>query len=197
MGAMGKKAAIRTCAGCRQTEARDALLRFACVAVGDRITADVRRRAPGRGISVHPRRSCLTQAVKKGAFRRAFSAKVNPTAGELVACAAEQYREQIERLLAVARRNRQLLCGGRAVRASLKARTALLVVVANDASEGMRTVARSAAEAGARGLYAATRARLGRISGRRSLQAVAITDPDLAERIISAAERAAAFEEDA
>lgn len=136
MGAKGKRTAIRTCAGCRQRDARDCLLRFARTVDTDRIAPDIRRRAPGRGVSVHPRKSCIVRAVKSGAFRRAFPATPGPAAGELVASAAEQYRLRIEQLLAIARRNRRLLCG-------------------------------------------------------------APTDPDLAERIICAAERAAAFEEDA
>ena len=193
----GKRAAIRICAGCRQRDARDSLLRFARNADTGRIAPDIQRKAPGRGISVHPQKNCLIRAVKAGTFRRAFPATPAPAAGELAASAAEQYRSRFEQLLAVARRNRRLLCGVRAVRASLDERTALLVVVARDTSEGLQKVARSAAGAGARGLVAGTRARLGRVSGRRALGAVAITDPDLTERIICAAERAAAFEEDA
>lgn len=60
----------RACAGCRQTDARDVLLRF--VADGDppMLAPDIRRRAPGRGVSVHARFRCVEAAVRNGALRR-------------------------------------------------------------------------------------------------------------------------------
>jgi ribosomal protein L7Ae-like RNA K-turn-binding protein len=112
-----------------------------------------------------------------------------------MASAAEQYRGRIDELLAVARRNRRLLSGARRVRESLRTRGASLIVVAGDASSGLRRMAEAADGAGARGVVTGTKARLGRASGRRPVGAVAVLDPKIAERILSAAESAAALEE--
>ena len=69
---------LRTCIGCRRTAARTELLRL----VRDpedpqRVIVDPRRRLPGRGAWLHPDRTCLTQAVKRRAFQRAFRGAVD------------------------------------------------------------------------------------------------------------------------
>lgn len=53
------------------------------------VVADVRRRAPGRGGWIHPRRSCVDQALKKRALNRALRRRVNDV----------QLAELLERLL--------------------------------------------------------------------------------------------------
>ncbi|MGQ0845492.1 MAG: YlxR family protein [Sporichthyaceae bacterium] len=62
--------AQRTCVGCRQRSGIAELLRLvvedACV------VPDPRRRLPGRGASLHPRAECLTLALRRRAFPRAF-----------------------------------------------------------------------------------------------------------------------------
>ncbi|WP_081998678.1 YlxR family protein [Sinomonas humi] len=68
---------LRTCIGCRQSAPRSVLLRL----VRDpedpqRVVVDPRRRLPGRGAWLHPDRACLTQAVKRRAFSRAFRGAV-------------------------------------------------------------------------------------------------------------------------
>jgi predicted RNA-binding protein YlxR (DUF448 family)/ribosomal protein L7Ae-like RNA K-turn-binding protein len=197
MDIMDKSAAIRTCAGCRKSASRNTLLRFALATGSGRIVPDIRRKAPGRGLSVHPRKSCLQKAVKTGAFRRAFAGGVLASAGELVSSSAEHYRGRIDELLAIAGRNRELLSGARAVRESLKRGSALLVVVARDASVSVRRIAAAADRAGARSIVVGTKAGLGHLAGRRPVGTVAVLDPVIAERISSAAESAAALEEDA
>ncbi|WP_136609889.1 YlxR family protein [Sinomonas albida] len=72
---------LRTCIGCRRTGARSVLLRL----VRDpedpqRVVVDPRRRLPGRGAWLHPDRTCLTQAVKRRAFQRAFRGAVDHAA---------------------------------------------------------------------------------------------------------------------
>lgn len=42
-----------------------------------RVIVDPRRRLPGRGAWLHPDRACLTQAVKRRAFSRAFKGAVD------------------------------------------------------------------------------------------------------------------------
>ncbi len=60
----------RTCVGCRAEAPRDDLLRIARTPTG--IVADLERRAPGRGASVHRTGSCLGVALAKGALARAL-----------------------------------------------------------------------------------------------------------------------------
>ncbi|MET0389828.1 MAG: YlxR family protein, partial [Polyangiales bacterium] len=81
----------RTCAGCRETDARDALLRF--VADGDppRLAPDTKRRAPGRGVSVHARFRCVEAAVRNGALRRGLGVEAKVSARELSESASGQY----------------------------------------------------------------------------------------------------------
>ncbi|MDQ4502717.1 YlxR family protein [Sinomonas sp. ASV322] len=72
---------LRTCIGCRRTAPRTELLRL----VRDpddpqRVIVDPRRRLPGRGAWLHPDQVCLTQAVKRRAFQRAFRGAADHTA---------------------------------------------------------------------------------------------------------------------
>ncbi|MCX4446493.1 YlxR family protein [Streptomyces sp. NBC_01789] len=63
----------RTCVGCRERAAKNALLRI--VADGDACVPDPRGTLPGRGAYVHPVPECLDLAVRRRAFPRAFKAK--------------------------------------------------------------------------------------------------------------------------
>lgn len=69
---------LRTCIGCRQIAPRSELLRLVRDAEdSQRVVVDPRRRLPGRGAWLHPDRACLTQAVKRRAFQRAFRGAVD------------------------------------------------------------------------------------------------------------------------
>ncbi len=60
----------RTCIACRQKRTKNALLRFT---IKDRILAfDPTHKEPGRGAYVCQENSCLTQAIAKHAFNKAF-----------------------------------------------------------------------------------------------------------------------------
>jgi predicted RNA-binding protein YlxR (DUF448 family) len=67
---------IRTCIGCRQRSVATDLLRVVVVAADQGesllITADPRRRAPGRGAWLHPDRKCVELAERRRAFGRAL-----------------------------------------------------------------------------------------------------------------------------
>jgi predicted RNA-binding protein YlxR (DUF448 family) len=60
----------RTCIGCRRICSTHDLVRL--VLVDGCPTVDRERRLPGRGASIHPSADCVRQAVKRGAFERAF-----------------------------------------------------------------------------------------------------------------------------
>ncbi|HEY3737167.1 MAG TPA: YlxR family protein [Jatrophihabitans sp.] len=76
-------APVRTCIGCRQRVEIAELLRIVVEPGTDpvRIVPDPRRRAPGRGASLHPVLACLELAERRRAFVRALrvSGAVDPT----------------------------------------------------------------------------------------------------------------------
>ena len=61
----------RTCVGCRERAAKDALLRVVRSPDG-RVTLDRRGSAAGRGCYVHAERGCVAQAERRGAIPRAL-----------------------------------------------------------------------------------------------------------------------------
>lgn len=70
---------LRTCVGCRHVVSPDQLVRVTVEQTphGPRAVADPFRRLGGRGAWVHPTRDCVTEAVRRRAFRRAFRAAVD------------------------------------------------------------------------------------------------------------------------
>ncbi|RLY92452.1 DUF448 domain-containing protein [Kocuria tytonicola] len=69
----------RTCVGCRATASPDQLVRVTMEDTehGPRVVADLHRRRGGRGAWVHATRECVTTAVRKKAFNRAFRTAVS------------------------------------------------------------------------------------------------------------------------
>jgi uncharacterized protein len=67
---------VRTCIGCRRTDARSELMRLvktANAAGEPAALADLRRRLPGRGAWLHPTADCLGLAIKRRAIGRALA----------------------------------------------------------------------------------------------------------------------------
>lgn len=65
---------VRTCIGCRRVDEQSALRRF--VLREGVVLADPRRREPGRGAWLHDDEQCRQQALRRGAFARAFRTRV-------------------------------------------------------------------------------------------------------------------------
>ncbi|MGA7205336.1 MAG: YlxR family protein [Specibacter sp.] len=66
---------VRTCIGCRQTAAREQLVRLVrstSEAGEPEALVDFRRRMPGRGAWLHPGGDCLRLALKRRAIGRAL-----------------------------------------------------------------------------------------------------------------------------
>ena len=70
---------LRTCVGCKHVVSPDQLVRVTVEHSehGPRAVLDPLRRLGGRGAWVHPTRECVTAAVRKRAFNRAFRAAVD------------------------------------------------------------------------------------------------------------------------
>ncbi|MEV6768260.1 YlxR family protein [Nocardia sp. NPDC051030] len=87
-----RSAPVRTCIGCRKQALAADLLRVVAQASAEgqelAVIPDPQRRLPGRGASLHPLSSCLSNAVKRRAFGRALR-----VSGHLDISALEHYVE--------------------------------------------------------------------------------------------------------
>jgi predicted RNA-binding protein YlxR (DUF448 family) len=195
--------ATRSCVGCRQTDARDALLRLVALPGPDGVTKvimpDVRRRASGRGVSVHPRYRCLAGAVESGAFKRAFRAPIEASARDLANTAREQYARRAEGLVVAARRARLLVVGTEAVRQALEGegRKVRLLVIASDAEGSREELERAAHRLGRACLVWNTKSGLGRLFSRATLSILAVLDNGIADELSSVVRSSAELAEDA
>ena len=194
----------RACVGCRQRDDREELLRF--VAGGERdgslqLAPDIRRRAPGRGVSVHPRYRCVDAAVRSGALRRGLgiSAELGGevSARQLSQCAAEQYNRRAAGLLQAGQRARKLALGTEAARTALESGKVQVLLIAKDAEGSRDELARAAERLGARCLVWNTKEELGRLFGRAMLSIVGVLDAGIATELRHVVRCAAELAEDA
>jgi predicted RNA-binding protein YlxR (DUF448 family) len=186
---------VRTCAGCRQRDAQDALLRFAIVQDEPRLVPDLRRKLGGRGVSVHPTRACVTRAVERGGFAKAVGAKPKLDAASLCEMAAGQYERRLEGLLVSARRARALGIGTEAVRRALDSGAAALLFVATDAAGRRDELAQRGERDGVPTVSFWNKAELGRLMGRDEVGVMAILDARLAGEVAATAARATQLSE--
>ncbi len=180
----------RTCAGCRQRDGQAALLRFVVRAEEPRLLPDVRRRLPGRGVSVHPTRECMRRAVERGGFARAIGGKLSVDTDTLSALAASQYERRVAGLLLAALRSRSLVLGTEAVRRTLEAGAPPLLLVAIDAAGRRDEIEERVARMSGRIVVYGTKTELGRLVGRAELGVLAILDPGIALEVAAMAARA-------
>jgi predicted RNA-binding protein YlxR (DUF448 family)/ribosomal protein L7Ae-like RNA K-turn-binding protein len=207
--------AVRTCAGCRAEAPRDALLRFAIrpfaegLSATERLVPDTQRRLPGRGVSVHPTRSCLEAATRKGGFAKALAAAGGGAPGKggfrfdvsaLAEAAAERYRQRVEGLLGAGARSRKVLLGTEAVRQRLRAQAdsggdggakVRMLVLARDAAGRSEELGAKADALGGRVVVFGDKSDLGAVFGRAELGIVAVLDEGLAEEVARSARFAA------
>jgi predicted RNA-binding protein YlxR (DUF448 family)/ribosomal protein L7Ae-like RNA K-turn-binding protein len=180
-------ASTRTCVGCRQRDGREALLRIVLAGDPARAVPDVARRAGGRGVSVHAKRTCLDAAVRGGGLARALRRDPGSTAQELATWAAGQYTRTVTGLIATALRAGKAVLGAERVRDAMNEQRVAQLIVACDAGEGHEGLVHAAERLGRRCLVLGDRASLGRLCSRELVAVMAITDADFAERIRDAA----------
>lgn len=189
----GMQAPERTCAGCRQRDARAALLRFAVTPGEPRLVPDPRKRLPGRGVSVHPTRECVRRAVERGGLARALGAKPSAhgiDADSLCSMAAAQYARRVEGLLLAALRSGAIVAGTDAVRRALAESAPPLLLVAEDAAGRRDEIAEQAARLGGRCVIYGTKEGLGRLMGRAEVGVLAVLEDGLAQEVATTAARA-------
>jgi len=191
----------RSCVGCRQPEAREALLRWVAVRAPDgapeSIVPDVRKREQGRGVSVHPRYRCLQGAVANGAFKRAFRGPLELSARTLASQARAQYERRAQGLVLAARRSGKLAIGTDAARDAIQTRKARLLLIASDAEGSREELERAAARLGRACLVWNTKQGLGQLFSRATLSILAVLDNGIADELQSVVRAAAGLAEDA
>lgn len=182
--------ALRICAGCKQRAGRDSLLRLVLAGQPPVLVPDVRRRAGGRGVSVHPRRACLERAVRRGAFSRAFRRELRLDVGQLSRWAVVQYERRIAGLLTGAYRARRAVLGAEAARSALRAGSVELLVVAADAAHASAELEQVAERLGEKCLVYGDKEMLGKLLGRPALAVIAVLDAAIGDELRTAAQSA-------
>lgn len=179
-----RKRPERSCAGCRQKDVPEALVRLV---LGDdgRIVPDLAGGAFGRGAWVHGRPDCIDKGVR-GGLSRSFRQPVTTSVAELssLICAAADRR--VAGLILAARRSGKLAIGSVAVEQALDSDNVSLVVVARDARAAAETDRVRAAIAAGRAAAWGTKATLGAVLGRDETGVVAVLDNGLGRAVSSA-----------
>jgi len=185
---------VRTCAGCRARDARDALVRFVSAPDGA-IVADLGHGLPGRGVSVHPTRACIEAAVRRGGLARGFGREVTADWQALARDVAAQLRRRAEGLVIAAWRSRRAAVGTDAVRDAMRDGGAELLVVAHDAAGRRDEIEATARSLGRACVVFGSKEELGRLFGRAEVGVVAILHSGIAGELARALGRAAELSE--
>jgi uncharacterized protein len=193
----------RSCVGCREQAERSALLRLVLVSdpggtgQAPGLLPDVRKREPGRGVSVHPKFRCLQSAVASGAFKRAFKTQLEVSATEIASVARSQYERRAQGLLLAARRAHKLALGTEAVRDAIQDRRAKLLIIAGDAEGSREELEHAAMRLGRTCLVWNTKNGLGHLFSRATLSILAVLDIGIADELQSVVGSVAGLAEDA
>lgn len=178
-----ERASVRTCVGCRREDARPALLRLAVCPEPPYLVPDPRRQLGGRGVAVHPSRTCIELAANSGGFARALGMRARIDARALCDVAARRHAMRAESLLIAAARRTMLAVGTEAVREALREGRVQTLVVARDA-EGRAEELRAAAERiGRRAAVLGTKDSLGRLFGRAEVGVLGVLDRRMGDEI--------------
>ncbi len=191
-----ERSSSRMCAGCRNRDDRAALVRLV---FGDRapfVAADLARKLPGRGVSLHPRRSCVRRAVQRGGLAKAFGRQLDIEPEVIERALVQQYVQRISGLLQSAGRIRCVELGADAVHAALRAGRKGFLLFAEDArgrrEELVAEATRRAVPVGTWG----TKETLGRVFGRSELGVLLIANDGIAAELARCASSITALSED-
>lgn len=188
----------RTCAGCRAIDARDALFRLAVVADEGHVmlVPDLHGKLGGRHVSVHPRKSCVDLAARRGGFARALRREVRVDPAALAATMSEQVVRRVEGLVLSCMRRRVVALGTDAVLMALKGGAVHLLLVAKDAAGRREDLLEESHKRQVVALELSDKSGLGRLTGRATLGVLAILDRQMAREISVCARWLAGLSED-
>jgi predicted RNA-binding protein YlxR (DUF448 family) len=200
LGVMGRtereKASRRMCAGCGRRTERGELVRLVVGPSAPFVAVDLGRRLGGRGVSVHPQKSCIRSASLRGGLARALRgvAQVEPDAIERMV--VQQFERRALGLLSSAQRARSLAVGADAVRSALKANQGDLLIRAKDSRGRADELARAATSIGCATATWGTKASVGDAFGRSELGVVLVTDRGIARSVLDCLSHIEALSED-
>jgi predicted RNA-binding protein YlxR (DUF448 family) len=184
---VGQARPQRTCLGCRQEQDRSRLVRYVRAPDGT-VLVDYRQKLPGRGAYTCLNSECISQAVSRRQFDRAFRSACLPVAAaDLRQRLIEELHERLAALLGMARKSSQIISGGSQVLAALDRPERLqAVILADDVSAGVAEKVVSKAEGRALPcLRFSTKADLGQLLGRGERSVTALIRGRLAETFLS------------
>jgi len=185
--AKGRKQPQRTCLGCRQVKDQSELIRFVRSPEGQ-VLVDLKGRLPGRGAYLCNSRECMTAALSRQQFNRAFRCDCQPTElSELTDRVARELLRQLANLLGMARKSANLVAGSNAVLDALKRKRAIsAIILARDISPQIGDkIRQNAARQDILTTELFDKMELGRILGRAERSVVGLSDGKLAEAFIS------------
>lgn len=167
---------------CGRLASADELLRVTALPDAG-LVLDGRRRLGGRGAHVCASRECIERAVAGRSFDRALRERpAYPAPAALVEMARAVFERRIETLLQSARGARALVSGAEPVAGALARGTVRCLLVAADAANLARLLAR-AERAGVPAGVALDKRRIGGLLGRPDTGVVGITDGGLARAL--------------
>jgi predicted RNA-binding protein YlxR (DUF448 family) len=176
-----KKRPERTCLACRTQASKESLLRYVIAPDGS-LLVDYRQRLPGRGAYTCMNLQCLTDAVRKGGFKRAFKGRCNDVSVEgLAQQLRDEVRQKIIGLLGISRKAGCLVTGSNATLDALRGRTRIaLVLLAEDISTGVAEKVIGAAKRDDVAVcHLFEKKMIGHLLGKGEVSAVAFPDDDL------------------
>jgi len=178
----------RICVGCKERDSRGALARLVIEeprsdSGSPRIVADVMRRLPGRGVSIHPRRGCVEAAARKGGLSRGFRTQMKVEPAELIELLSAQYEARMRGLLLAARRSGALAVGTDAVREAMGRVEGALLIVAADAAGRREEIEQAATRLAKACIVFATKDELGRLLGRATVGVCLVLESGIAAEL--------------
>lgn len=194
---MPKEIPQRSCLGCRQTKAKNDLLRYV-LAPDLTLVPDILAKLPGRGAYTCINRTCLEAALKRNQFSRVFKTAVvvNDLSG-FVSSVAKRFEERIASYLALANKAGKIITGTDMVTDAIRRNNAGLVIVAGDVSDDIgKKIVFLAARNSIPCCNVLTRDRLGSLVGKGLRSSVAIPPGDFATVLLKEIERFRNFSEE-
>lgn len=182
---------LRTCVGCRASGSPQDLLRLVVGPDGE-VVPDLSSGAFGRGAWVHPRPSCLADAVR-GGLSRGLKTKITTSVEQLVELLRSAATRRTFSLLQAAQRAKKAALGTTWLEEAERDGSVELLVLAGDAKASAELPAVTRLVAKGRVRLFKTKAELGAAFGRDELALVGLLSADLSQevsRMISVSELA-------
>jgi predicted RNA-binding protein YlxR (DUF448 family) len=172
---------LRTCVGCRASGSPQDLLRLVVGPDGE-VAPDLSGGAFGRGAWVHPRPSCVADAVR-GGLSRGLKTKVTATVEQVTQALRNAAARRTFSLLQAALRAKKAALGTTALEEAERDGEVELLVLASDAraSAELPAVTRLVAKGRVRSFK--TKAELGAAFGRDELALVGLLSPELSQEV--------------